>query len=104
MPDSADASSPDAFDAADAHADAGATDGNAEDAEDAPAEAEDAGTTAPSCPDAAPPGATSCCGSTPCVERQGNACNCAQCMNCSGVCCADMNGHTSCVATAADCD
>jgi hypothetical protein len=99
-PDAGDASSPDAFDAAEA----GATDAPAEDAEadDGPAEAND-GSFINTCPSPTPPGVTRCCAHTPCIERQGNSCNCGACMHCGAICCADSQGNTSCVATPADC-
>jgi hypothetical protein len=118
--DSPDTSLPDPSDAADAPAgDENATDAPAEAVADGPAEAatdapeepaddgpaEADGSSGNTCPSPTPPGATRCCGTTPCVERQGNACNCGLCirLHCSGMCCTDSQGNLSCVATPADC-
>jgi hypothetical protein len=61
------------------------------------------GAPVPGCPHAVPPGATTCCGRMPCVERQGNSCNCSECHVCAVMCCFGSQGTLSCVATPADC-
>jgi hypothetical protein len=59
----------------------------------------------PTCPQAVPAGATTCCGSMACVGRGGNSCNCGDCDQrlCPAVCCFNSQGNLSCVATPADC-
>jgi hypothetical protein len=95
-PDSADAGSPDAFDAAEEQGEASTRDGSEDDADDGSAN---------TCPQKAPPGAATCCAHTPCAESQGNACNCGKCdsMHCLDWCCANSQGGTTCVAGPADC-
>jgi hypothetical protein len=71
---------------------------------DAPAEAADSATVN-TCPQQTPPGATTCCGHSACIARQGNACQCGECSqsHCAGMCCFDSNGTFSCVASPSDC-
>jgi hypothetical protein len=100
-------SSDDASDGADAFAAPDSADAGSSDVvhvADGPAEAADSATV-DTCPQATPPGATTCCGHTACIARQGNACNCGACnqSHCAGMCCVDSNGRLSCVASPADC-
>jgi hypothetical protein len=54
-----------------------------------------------------PPEATACCNGLPCVDRQGQGCNCGDCFNkCGsngGWCCVDSQGHISCKPSANAC-
>jgi hypothetical protein len=58
------------------------------------------------CPQNVPAGASTCCGSSPCVGRNGNVCNCNDCQlrHCASWCCVDSNGALSCVADPASCN
>jgi hypothetical protein len=68
--------------------------------------AEAADSAVDTCPQGTPPGATTCCGHTACIARQGNACNCGKCnqSHCASFCCFDSNGNLSCVASPAACN
>jgi hypothetical protein len=83
----------------------------AQDATRAPLDAApvDAAETSTSCsPTQLPPGATACCAGTPCVDRQGQGCNCGDCAQspCPGSgrwCCFDSQGNLSCKPNANAC-
>ena len=55
-----------------------------------------------------PDGATQCCSGVPCVDRQGQGCNCVSCLQqkCTGGkwCCVNKNGDLSCKVGANNCN
>jgi len=84
-------------------------DGTSGDAPPTDASSADGGEAGPQsgCPDATPDGATTCCGSTPCVDHSGKGCNCTSCgsKDC-GVdefCCYDKHATLTCQAAIAGC-
>ena len=51
-------------------------------------------------------GGTECCGQTPCIDLQGQTCNCADCTQTCGqsrVCCFDSQGNLTCKPNANAC-
>jgi hypothetical protein len=53
-----------------------------------------------------PPGADTCCGTTPCVGLQGNTCNCSECdqLQCTHWCCfGSQGGGATCVGNVNAC-
>jgi hypothetical protein len=80
--------------------DASSADAISPDAIPSDASTDGGGGGSPVCPDATPSGATTCCGSTPCVDHSGNGCNCPSCQaqncNANAFCCVDSNGNVSC--------
>jgi hypothetical protein len=79
----------------------GSPDASGDQGPDAPGEASSG------CPGKTPPGWTTCCGPTPCVDRSGGGCNCPQCQaqGCAAAafCCFDSNDALSCKNALASC-
>ncbi len=110
------AATPDLTYSADADATGGPRDGGAADAATDAAAGHDADAGrdalpneggAIGCPSTPPPGAETCCGAVPCLDKSGNGCSCSACANLGcGTgqwCCTDGNQTTSCKPNAASC-